>query len=202
MIDLSENAKKEILVRYNHTCQKCGFFDSTDKTVHVHIIPTQFKDRAMTLDMTTVLCTICKTFAPKHERYFNSYLKEKIDGTMLNTFRNASKSIVTKTKEGMQKNIQEGKTITRAPTGYIITDGKLVPSSESARIVSLFTEFSTTTMSLNAFAKKYALSTPGLIKLLKNKVYLGHMIVNGIEHKNTHTALISEELFSQVQNKL
>ncbi|HEY9704504.1 MAG TPA: recombinase family protein, partial [Allocoleopsis sp.] len=69
-------------------------------------------------------------------------------------------------------------------------------------VKALFLEYLETTNSLSWLAKKYSMTTSGLIKLLKNPTYIGMIKIKDITSKGNHEAIISKELFDKVQEKL
>ena len=102
----------------------------------------------------------------------------------------------------MNKKAKSGFLVTRAPLGYDVVDGKLVPNQDSAKIYSLFKTFLNKDYSLNSLAKNYALSVNGLKKVLSNRTYLGEIKFSGQIHKANHKKLIEPEIFYAVQRKL
>ena len=110
--------------------------------------------------------------------------------------------IKERTLFGMQKKAREGGVVTKAPLGYRIVDGKLQPDPEKKEVVQkIFNEFLTTSTSLSKLAKKYGLTTRGLIKLLRNRTYLGEVKFKE-RYKGYHEPLISRNVFEEVQEKL
>ena len=146
------------------------------------------------------LCTICSKFAPQNEHDFNSYVSEKIDWKILDTFRNSKKQ--NRQKDEMTSKASEGILMSRPPLGYDVKDGKLIPNIDASRVHSLFKTFLARKYSLNSVAKNFALSTNGLKKVLTNRTYLGEIKFDVKIFKSTHRPLISAEIFYAVQRKL
>jgi len=171
MIDVTPQIKDKILKKYNYTCQKCGFVDSLGEEVLVHVMARGFKDREYTENLLIVLCKICDKFAPVEEKYFNTYIAEKIPFEILDTFRKAIKSTSKRTKKGMQRALLEGKTLGRAPKGYNVIDGKLVINEAEMLIVKKIFEDYNNGLGLREISRKYNMSAPGIKKVLENKIY-------------------------------
>ncbi len=150
----------------------------------------------------TKLCRICSQFAPENKEQFHRYVNEKIDWKVLDTFRKYNQFAGEKLKKGMDKKAQQGKLMTRAPLGYDVIDGKLVPNEQASKVHSLFKTFLEKDYSLNSMAKYYGLSINGLKKVLTNRTYLGEIKFSGKLNKGTHKVLISPEIFYAVQRKL
>jgi len=148
------------------------------------------------------LCSICSTFAPKNEFKFRDYISEKVDWKILETFRRNGHLPGHKKKEGMHKRAKEGELVTRAPMGYDVVNGRLVPNEESSKVHSLFKVYLNNNHSLNQLSKGYGLSINGLKKVLKNRTYLGEIKFDGQLHKADHKPLVSTEVFYAVQRKL
>jgi len=164
-----------------NTCQKCGYELVND----------------------AVLCDICSHYAPKDAKYFKKYVSEKIDGRILDTFRNANLSISERTRAGMMKKQNTGGVISKPPKGYRLVDKRLVVDEIQAGIIKiLFNEYLTTESSLTRLSAKYGLSTPGLIKILKNPVYIGMIKLKDTSIKGIHEPIIEKELFEKVQGKM
>ncbi|MFH0712218.1 MAG: recombinase family protein [archaeon] len=167
------------------TCKKCGYIDKKEKTI-----------------FGSPLCGICAAFAPEKIYDFQNYISEKIDWEKLDTFRKYNQSKGQKQKQGMQKMASVGKLVTRAPLGYDVTNGNLIPNENAIRVHSLFKTFLARNYSLNSLAKNFSLSINGLKKVLTNRTYLGEIKFDGKIHKADHQPLISPEIFYAVQRKL
>jgi len=166
-------------------CEKCGYQDPNEKE----------RDGVK-------LCKICLHFAPEKKEDFDSYVNEKVDWKIIDTFRKYGQSIGDQLKKGMDKKAKTGNLVTRAPLGYDVIDGKLVPNQDSSRIHSLFKVFLEKEYSLNSLSKSYGLSVNGLKKVLTNRTYLGEIKFAGKLNKGNHQTLISPEIFYAVQRKL
>ena len=166
-------------------CEKCGYEDKNEKDIFGKKI-----------------CTICFHFAPDKFEQFKDYIKEKIDWKILDTFRKYGQAAGQKQKQGMNKKAKQGKLVTRAPLGYAVADGKLVPNQQASKVHSLFKDFLNQDFSLNTLAKNYELSVNGLKKVLSNRTYLGEIKFAGSLHKGNHKPIISAEIFYAVQRKL
>jgi len=154
------------------------------------------------IDNLITLCFICHHFAPDNDKDCKIYLKEKLDGIILDTFRKSQKSVSKRTKKGMDKRARDGNPITRAPFGYKLENKKLIPTEHSYQVQEVFQDFLNKEISLTKLAKKYGFSVNGLKKILTNQTYLGKIKFSGQIHKGFHQPLISSTLFNHVQNKL
>lgn len=148
-----------------------------------------------------VLCSICNYFSPDNEKDFKRYTEEKIDGNVLETFRN-SVSAGERQKQGMIKKAIKGKLMSRAPFGYKIEDKKLIPAVNYGEIQEIFEEFLHENFSLRKLAGKHKFSVNGLKKILTNFTYIGKIKFNSQIYEGNHEPIISSTLFNHVQNKL
>lgn len=167
------------------TCKKCGYSDQKEKVI-----------------FGTALCKICATFAPNKIHDFQDYITEKVDWKILDTFRKYKQHPGKKQKQGMEKMASVGQLVTRAPLGYDVTNGNLIPNEDAIRVHSLFKTFLNRNYSLNSMAKNFSLSVNGLKKVLTNRTYLGEIKFDGKIYKGNHQQLISPEIFYAVQRKL
>lgn len=105
-------------------------------------------------------------------------------------------------KKGMAEKASKGDVMSRAPFGYTVEEGKLVPTQNYVEIEEIFQEFLTSDISLRQLAEKHHLSVNGLKKILTNFTYIGKIKFNNQIHQGNHKAIISTTLFNHVQNKL
>jgi len=166
-------------------CEKCGY-----------------RDKKETEKFNTKLCQVCSTFSPENEEHFHNYINEKIDWKVLETFRKYNQTPGIKQKQGMNEKAKQGKLVTRAPLGYDVVEGKLIPNEQQSKVHSLFKIFLEKDYSLNSLAKNYGLSVNGIKKILKNRTYLGEIKFAGNLHKGSHPSIITPEIFYAVQRKL
>jgi len=148
------------------------------------------------------LCKVCVQFAPEDETSFTDYISEKVDWKVIDTYRKYNQSPGQKQKQGMDEKAKQGQLVTRAPFGYDVVDGKLVPNESASKVHSLFSVFLNKDYSLNSLAKNYSLSVNGVKKILTNRTYLGEIKFDSKLHKGTHDKIISDEIFYAVQRKL
>jgi hypothetical protein len=199
--NLTQELKNKILKRDNFTCKKCGF--KTEEEGKLEFGYFEKDNSELNIEKIVLLCPICYNYAPEDEKEFSIYVKDRIDGNLLNTFRKTKISLSEATKKGMERIATEGRVISKAPKGYKIIEGKLVIDEENSNIVKqIFEEFATHTISLTKLAKKYGFTTSGIIKLLKNKTYIGKTNFNNKEIQGIHESMISPYLFREVQKKL
>ncbi|MCK5450117.1 hypothetical protein KAI32_04570 [Candidatus Pacearchaeota archaeon] len=166
-------------------CKKCGYQDKKETTI-----------------LGSPLCSICAKFAPEKIQDFQNYITEKIDWKILDTFRKYGQHFGKKQKSGMSKIASIGRVVTRAPLGYDVINGNLIPNEDAVRVHSLYRTFLNRKYSLNSLAKNFSLSVNGLKKVLSNRTYLGEIKFDGRIHKGEHQNLISPEIFYAVQRKL
>ncbi len=166
-------------------CIKCGY-DSEENTKKFGVS----------------LCTVCIKFAPNDESSFKKYISEKADGDYLEPFRRYSKPSSNHKKEAMAKKAIHGNIMSRAPFGYEISEGKLIPAQNFKEIEEIFEEFLNNNISLSALSEKHKLSVNGLKKILKNFTYIGKIKFNNHIYEGSHQPLISTTLFNHVQNKI
>ncbi|MCK5320991.1 hypothetical protein KAJ38_00250 [Candidatus Pacearchaeota archaeon] len=166
-------------------CKKCGYQDKKEVII-----------------FGSSLCHICAKFSPEKIHDFQNYLDEKIDWKVLDTFRKYGQRFGKKQKSGMNKVASIGRIVTRAPLGYDVVNGNLIPNEDAVRVHSLYRTFLNRKFSLNSLAKNFSLSVNGLKKVLSNRTYLGEIKFDGRIHKGEHQNLISPEIFYAVQRKL
>ena len=165
-------------------CKKCGYEGNTKEKFD------------------TPLCSICFHFAPNLEENIKKYSQEKVSSESLETFRKYSKDFENRKKDSMLKKASQGNLMSRAPFGYKIVEGKLIPAENFREIEEIFESFSNQNISLNQLAKKHNLSVNGLKKILKNFTYIGKIKFNNQIYDGDHPPIISSTLFNHVQNKL
>ena len=105
-------------------------------------------------------------------------------------------------KQGMIKKAINGNLMSRAPFGYKIEEGKLLPAENCKEIEEIFEEFLNENVSLRKISEKHKLSVNGLKKILKNFTYIGKIKFNNQIFEGRHQPLVSSTLFNHVQNKL
>lgn len=193
--------RQMVLKRDQFKCQKCGF-RGISEDLEIHHIKMRVDEGKEAQENLVTLCTICHHYAPDDEEDFKNYLKETIDGVVLDTFRKSQKSISKRTKKGMDKQARDGNVVTRAPFGYKLENKKLIPAEDSYLVQEIFQDFLNKDISLTKLANKYKFSVNGLKKIIKNQTYLGKIKFDGQIHQGHHQSLISSTLFNHVQNKL
>ncbi|MDP3986625.1 MAG: recombinase family protein [Nanoarchaeota archaeon] len=166
-------------------CEKCGYELETDEREKFG----------------TALCSICHHLSPNEENPFREYVQEKLDGSLLNTFRKHFHP-GEKQKQGMVKKAIRGIAMSRAPFGYLFDKGSLIPAKNSKEIEEIFEEFLNETISLRKLAERHNLSVNGLKKILRNFTYIGKIKFNNQIYEGEHEPLVSTTLFNHVQNKL
>ena len=200
-LTIHETLKQQIFKRDKFTCQKCGFLGALED-LEVHHITLKVDGGEDEISNLTTLCSICHHYAPDSEEEFKKYLLEKIDGSILDTFRKSQRSISRRTKKGMSRQFKDGNVVTRAPFGYKIENKKLVHGENSYLVQEIFQTFLNNEISLTQLSKKYNLSVNGLKKVLANYAYLGKTKFDGQITEGKHQSLVSSTLFNQVQDKL
>jgi hypothetical protein len=166
-------------------CRKCGY-----------------KDLKEVVKMSENFCRVCVVFVPEDTTKFEKYISEKIDWRSIDSFRRSGQLPGVNQKKGMQKKASGGGVVTRAPLGYDVRDGLLVPNLDSAKVHSLFKSFLNDNYSLNTLSKNNGLSVNGLKKILKNRTYLGEIKFDSKLYKANHKPLLSPAIFYAVQRKL
>jgi site-specific DNA recombinase len=112
------------------------------------------------------------------------------------------KSIRVNQRNSMIDKASQGNLMSRAPFGYKIENGKLIPAENSKEIEEIFEEFLNEKISLRKLAEKHKLSVNGLKKILKNFTYIGKIKFNNQIHEGNHQPIVSSTLFNHVQDKL
>lgn len=114
------------------------------------------------------------------------------------------KTIKENQKQGMIKKAIKGNLMSRAPFGYKIQDGVLLPTENFKEVEEIFGEFlnADRKTSLRKISGKHKLSVNGLKKILRNFTYIGKVKFNNQIFEGKHQPLVSSTLFNHVQNKL
>lgn len=194
--------KQEILKRDNYTCQKCGYKNDKGIGLEIHHINPKRNKPEDEHENLIALCSICHNYAPDEPKYFKKYLNEKINGDILNTFRNTKWSIGERTRFGMTEKAKEGGIVGKPALGYKILGGKLIIDPEQAeKVRTIFNDFLESGKSLNKIADTHNLTVGGLLKILANRTYIGEIKFKE-SYKGHHESLISKELFDKVQAKI
>jgi site-specific DNA recombinase len=149
-----------------------------------------------------VFCNVCIHFCPNDPEKADEYIQEKVDGEALKPLRKFSRTRGEQQKSGMIKKASKGKAMSRAPFGYILEKGHLIPAQNFQEVEEIFEEFLEDKMTLNKLAKKHNLSVNGLKKILNNFTYIGKIKFNNQMFDGTHKSIVSPILFNKVQDKL
>lgn len=112
------------------------------------------------------------------------------------------KAIKGNQKQGMMEKAIKGDLMSRAPFGYKIQDGKLLPAENYKEVEEIFEEFLNEKVSLRKISQKHKLSVNGLKKILKNFTYIGKIKFSNQIFEGRHQPLMSSTLFNHVQNKI
>jgi site-specific DNA recombinase len=112
------------------------------------------------------------------------------------------KSIKINQRNSMINKASQGNLMSRAPLGYQISQGKLIPAENYKEIEEIFEEFLNQDISLRQLSEKHKLSVNGLKKILKNFTYIGKIKFNNQIHEGNHQPIVSSTLFNHVQDKL
>lgn len=140
-------------------------------------------------------------------------LQDKIETTsasgklmfhIISAFAEFERNIIgDRTKFGMERKAKEGGFITRAPLGYKMFHKQLIIDPLAVdKVREIFKNFLETELSLTRLAKANDLTTAGIIKMLSNRTYLGKIKFGEQESEGTHQAIIDQESFNRVQEKL
>lgn len=149
-----------------------------------------------------IFCDICYRFCPNNPEQVDEYIQDKVDGRALESFRKFSRTRGQEQKRGMIKKASQGELMSRAPFGYHIENGKLIPAQNFREIEEIFEEFLQDKMTLNKLAKKHNLSVNGLKKILTNFTYIGKIKFNNQIFEGSHQPIVSSIFFNRVQDKL
>jgi site-specific DNA recombinase len=119
-------------------------------------------------------------------------------------------------KAAIERNINEGKYIGKAPIGYLnYKNGKKqdikLDEARTELVVKLFEEYATGKYDIKAMAAKaneMGLTTPTnkaitrtiVMRILQNPFYTGYMSVKGVLYKHKYPVIISEELFAKCKD--
>jgi site-specific DNA recombinase len=112
------------------------------------------------------------------------------------------KSVKINQRNSMINKASQGNLMSRAPFGYEIENGKLIPTKNYKEIEEIFEEFLNEKISLRQLSEKHNLSVNGLKKILKNFTYIGKIKFNNQINDGNHQPIVSSTLFNHVQDKL
>jgi len=181
--------EKKLMKGKGFKCEKCGHYDPLAKKLTINKTHN------------AVLCGVCNIFAPSEVSEFESYLNEKIDSRILETFRKHTKpGRASSLKQGMISAVKKGKPMTRPAFGYEMIGGELIPAQNSDEVREIFQSFSRGD-SLNKISRNHTLSVNGIKKILKNFTYIGKLKFDNQIMQGSHESIIPTELFNEVQNR-
>ncbi|MDP3992490.1 MAG: recombinase family protein [Nanoarchaeota archaeon] len=143
-------------------------------------------------------------FVSLQDRIETTSASGKLMFHIIGAFAEFERNIIgDRTKFGMQRKAHEGGFITKAPKGYKLVNKKLtVDPEEAEKVKDIFNTFLNEDISLAKLAQKYGITPSGLKKLLQNTTYLGKTKFADEESKGEHLAIIDEELFRKVGERL
>lgn len=143
-------------------------------------------------------------FVSLQDRIETTSASGKLMFHIIGAFAEFERNIIgDRTKFGMQRKAKEGGFITKAPKGYKLVNKKLlVDEQEAEKVKEIFNRFLNEDISLTQLAKDYGLTTSGLKKLLQNTTYLGKTKFAEEESQGSHEAIIDEDLFRRVRERL
>jgi len=181
---------KAIFEKAGFKCAKCGYYSPLGNGLGVN--------KAGNI----VLCSICNTFAPEDAEQLKSYIDEKVAWQELETFRrfNSNKSSHLPHKRGMINKARQGNLMARPAFGYQVINGKLEPNEDSENVRLIFREF-LDGKSLNQISRVYGISVNGIKKILHNFTYIGKIKFANQISQGSHQAIISPEIFNEVQKR-
>ena len=159
------------------------------------------KDLILTIDQ---LKTWDIDFISLQDKIETASASGKLMFHIISAFAEFERNIIgDRTTFGMNRKATEGGFITRAPKGYKLVNKELIIDEQQAEEINqIFHEFLETDYSLSKIARKHDMTTPGLIKLLKNTTYLGKVKFAEQESDGKHQPIIDKKLFEQVQEKI
>jgi len=102
--------------------------------------------------------------------------------------------IVENVKMGMEQAARGGRWLNRAPTGYDMVNGELMPNEQAPLVVRIF-DLRARGASYAAIEAEVGISYSTVRQILHNKVYLGQTRLRDQWFPGIHQALVSEEEF-------
>lgn len=99
------------------------------------------------------------------------------------------------------KKISSGEVLNRAPFGYEYKNRRMVIREEEAEKVRQIFEMWAKRVNYKEIAKKFNLPISTLYEIIKNPTYLGKVQYRNQLYQGTHKAIISEELFHQINGE-
>ena len=143
-------------------------------------------------------------FVSLQDRIETTSASGKLMFHIISAFAEFERNVIgDRTRFGMQRKAREGGFIAKAPKGYKLINKKLVIDEEEAeKVKKIYDIFLNEKISLTRLAKNYNMTTSGVKKLLQNTTYLGKVKFANEESQGEHKSILSQELFSKVQEKL
>jgi hypothetical protein len=96
---------------------------------------------------------------------------------------------------GMQQAVREGKWINRPKTGYDLIDGELVPNGDAPAIRKIF-RLRAEGLSSQQIEDRTGIKYSTVGAILKSRIYLGEVLLNGEWYPGHHEAIITAEEFA------
>ncbi len=158
------------------------------------------KDLILTIEK---LKTLNIDFISLQDKIETASASGKLMFHIISSFAEFERDIISeRTKFGMTEKAKGGGIISKAPLGYTIKDGKLMlDHDKKGEIIQIFKTFIETDQSLNRIAREHKLSVSGLIKVLRNRTYVGDIKFKE-NYAGIHEVVLDKETFEKAQQKL
>ncbi len=158
------------------------------------------KDLILTIEK---LKTLNIDFISLQDKIETASASGKLMFHIISSFAEFERDIISeRTRFGMTEKAKGGGVISKAPLGYSIKEGKLVLDLDKKdEIIQIFKTFIETDQSLNRIAREHKLSVSGLIKVLRNRTYVGDIKFKE-NYAGIHEVVLDKETFEKAQSKL
>ena len=157
------------------------------------------KDLILTIER---LKTLNIDFISLQDKIETASASGKLMFHIISSFAEFERDIISeRTRFGMAEKAKGGGIISKAPLGYTIQNGAFVTNDKKDDVKQIYKEFIETEESLNTIAKTHNLSVMGLIKVLRNRTYIGEIKFKD-NYAGTHEVIIDKNTFEKAQIKL
>ena len=113
-----------------------------------------------------------------------------------------SANLSRETKKGLRENILNGKRNgAKAPIGYTVVNQHLVPNKDAEKVTSVFRMYAEG-KSYREMEEYSGWPHPNIRNMLKNEVYLGHLVFGENRFENAHPALVDKDTWNACRRRM
>ena len=113
-----------------------------------------------------------------------------------------SANLSRETKKGLRENILNGKRNgAKAPIGYTVVNQHLVPNKDAEKVTEVFRMYAEG-KSYREMEEYSGWPHPNIRNMLKNEVYLGHLVFGENRCENAHQALVDKDTWNACRRRM